>query len=93
VGNRIPAYRCRDADHLIVVGGGRELAMPGVARLDNIQDEDVIDNWIQLGGLGQSRLLDGPTDTAGRELRRYYPTSLLLIRLDIIFVWVARRSE
>ena len=51
------------------------------------RDEDVLDTWFS-SGLWPFSTLGWPDDTA--ELRRYYPTTVLVTGFDIIFFWVAR---
>ena len=51
------------------------------------QDEDVLDTWFS-SALWPFSTLGWPDDTA--ELRKYYPTSVLITGFDIIFFWVAR---
>ncbi len=85
-GHRIPAYRCARCDHLIVAAE-RPSRCPECDGSDIVQDDDVLDTWFS-SGLWPMSTLGWPDDTA--ELRRYYPTSLLLTGFDIIFFWVAR---
>ncbi|MGB6347936.1 MAG: valine--tRNA ligase [Methyloceanibacter sp.] len=51
------------------------------------RDEDVLDTWFS-SGLWPFSTLGWPDQTA--ELKRYYPTSVLVTGFDIIFFWVAR---
>lgn len=51
------------------------------------QDEDVLDTWFS-SALWPFSTLGWPDDTS--ELRRFYPTSVLVTAFDIIFFWVAR---
>jgi valyl-tRNA synthetase len=51
------------------------------------QDDDVLDTWFS-SGLWPFSTLGWPDDTA--DLRRYYPTSVLVTGYDILFFWVAR---
>ncbi|MGB8411949.1 MAG: valine--tRNA ligase [Candidatus Binatus sp.] len=85
-GHRIPAYRCARCEHLIVAAE-RPSRCPQCEGSDIIQDDDVLDTWFS-SGLWPMSTLGWPDDTP--ELRRYYPTSLLLTGFDIIFFWVAR---
>src|SRR5690606_30952915 len=50
------------------------------------RDEDVLDTWFS-SALWPFSTLGWPDDTA--ELRRYYPTDVLVTGFDIIFFWVA----
>jgi valyl-tRNA synthetase len=51
------------------------------------QDEDVLDTWFS-SALWPFSTLGWPADTA--DLRRFYPTSVLVTGYDILFFWVAR---
>jgi valyl-tRNA synthetase len=51
------------------------------------RDDDVLDTWFS-SALWPFSTLGWPDDTP--ELKRYYPTSVLVTGFDIIFFWVAR---
>jgi len=51
------------------------------------QDEDVLDTWFS-SALWPFSTLDWPEQT--KELKTFYPTSVLVTGFDIIFFWVAR---
>ena len=51
------------------------------------RDEDVLDTWFS-SALWPFSTLGWPDDTA--EVKRFYPTSVLVTGFDIIFFWVAR---
>src|SRR3954454_3827669 len=51
------------------------------------RDEDVLDTWFS-SGLWPFSTLGWPDETS--ELRRYYPSTVLVTGFDIIFFWVAR---
>ncbi len=51
------------------------------------RDPDVLDTWFS-SGLWPIGTLGWPEDT--EEMRRYFPTSVLITGFDIIFFWVAR---
>jgi valyl-tRNA synthetase len=51
------------------------------------QDEDVLDTWFS-SALWPLSTLGWPDDTA--DLRKFYPTSVLVTGYDILFFWVAR---
>ncbi len=51
------------------------------------RDEDVLDTWFS-SGLWPFSTLGWPDETP--ELKRFYPTSVLVTAFDIIFFWVAR---
>jgi valyl-tRNA synthetase len=52
-----------------------------------IRDSDVLDTWFS-SALWPFSTLGWPDETP--ELKRYYPTSVLVTAFDIIFFWVAR---
>ncbi|MBL8550193.1 MAG: valine--tRNA ligase [Hyphomonadaceae bacterium] len=52
-----------------------------------VQDEDVLDTWFS-SGLWPFSTMGWPKNT--KELKRFYPTSVLVTAFDIIFFWVAR---
>ncbi len=85
-GHRIPAYHCatcreitvaRDTPKACSKCGGAELR----------QDDDVLDTWFS-SWLWPFATLGWPDET--RELRTFYPTTLLVTGYDILFFWVAR---
>ncbi len=80
-GHRIPAWH-NDATGEIIV----TLEEPDPA-LGLRQDPDVLDTWFS-SALFPFSTLGWPDDTA--DLRRYYPTDVLVTGYDILFFWVAR---
>ncbi len=80
-GHRIPAWH-NDATGEIIV----TLEEPDPA-LGLRQDPDVLDTWFS-SGLFPFSTLGWPEDTV--DLRRYYPTDVLVTGYDILFFWVAR---
>jgi len=85
-GHRIPAFRCDRCNHL-AVAEERPEKCEECGGHDLVQDDDVLDTWFS-SGLWPFSTLGWPDDTP--ELRKYYPTSLLITGFDIIFFWVAR---
>ncbi len=89
-GHRIPAWYGPDG-HVFVEE--TEAAAKSAARkhygkeTELRQDEDVLDTWFS-SGLWPFTTLGWPQRTP--ELKRYYPTSILVTAHDIIFFWVAR---
>ncbi len=81
-GHRIPVWYGPDGE-VVCVG-------PDEPRPDGDgwrQDEDVLDTWFS-SALWPFSTLGWPADTA--DLRRFYPTSVLVTGYDILFFWVAR---
>jgi valyl-tRNA synthetase len=67
---------------------GREMALDHNKREGFItRDEDVLDTWFS-SALWPFSTLGWPDDTP--EVKRYYPTDVLVTGFDIIFFWVAR---
>jgi valyl-tRNA synthetase len=85
-GHRIPAWYCNDC-------GAMHVAHEDVALCDKCggaslrQDEDVLDTWFS-SALWPFSTLGWPEQTD--DLKRYYPTDLLVTGYDIIYFWVAR---
>jgi valyl-tRNA synthetase len=66
----------------------REMALDPAKREGFItRDEDVLDTWFS-SALWPFSTLGWPDDTP--EVKRYYPTDVLVTGFDIIFFWVAR---
>lgn len=91
-GHRIPAYYAPNGD--MVVAESIEEAVTLFSKKgisvtkDTIkQDEDVLDTWFS-SGLWPFTVFGWPENS--EELKKYYPTSVLVTGFDIIFFWVAR---
>jgi len=73
---------------VITAEQGREMALDRNRRAGFItRDEDVLDTWFS-SALWPFSTLGWPDDTP--EVKRYYPTDVLVTGFDIIFFWVAR---
>ena len=85
-GHRIPAWYCSDCEKVTV---SREDATACAhCGSENLrQDEDVLDTWFS-SALWPFSTMGWPEETA--DLKKYYPTSVLITGFDIIFFWVAR---
>ena len=89
-GHRIPAWYAGDGEIFIEE---TEAAARAAARahygkdVDLRQDEDVLDTWFS-SGLWPFSTMGWPEET--EDLKRFYPTSILVTGFDIIFFWVAR---
>jgi valyl-tRNA synthetase len=90
-GHRIPAWY--GPDDQVFVAESRELAYKearahyGREDIELRQDDDVFDTWFS-SALWPFATLGWPEAT--KELKRYYPTDLLVTGFDIIFFWVGR---
>ena len=85
-GHRIPAYYCGDCGEMIVAKQA-PATCPKCGGTQITQDEDVLDTWFS-SGLWPFSTLGWPDSTA--DLKKFYPTSVLVTGYDIIFFWVAR---
>ncbi|MBM3721557.1 MAG: valine--tRNA ligase, partial [Actinobacteria bacterium] len=79
-GHRIPVWYGPNGEMEVV--GPEELAPAGW-----VQDEDVLDTWFS-SALWPFSTLGWPEETV--ELKKFYPTSVLVTGYDILFFWVAR---
>ncbi len=99
-GHRIPVWHCADCHAMTpardsrveIVDGRAQAASPpekcGACGSSKItQDPDVLDTWFS-SALWPFSTLGWPDETA--DLRKFYPTSLLISGYDILFFWDAR---
>jgi valyl-tRNA synthetase len=85
VGNALGYYAEQE---VITPEQGREMALDRNKRAGFItRDEDVLDTWFS-SALWPFSTLGWPDDAP--EVKRYYPTNVLVTGFDIIFFWVAR---
>ncbi|NBI28774.1 valine--tRNA ligase [Chengkuizengella marina] len=85
-GHRIPAWYCEDCGE-ITVSGEEVLSCSKCASNNLKQDEDVLDTWFS-SALWPFSTLGWPVES--EDLKRYYPTDVLVTGYDIIYFWVAR---
>ncbi len=83
-GHRVPAWYCEQCDAVTVDEDTPERCDCGG---ELRQETDVLDTWFS-SGLWPFSTLGWPEQTG--DLARYYPTSVMITGLDIIFFWVAR---
>ncbi|MCC6536631.1 MAG: valine--tRNA ligase [Bryobacterales bacterium] len=87
-GHRIPAWHCGDCAHITV--SREDITKCEKCSSANLkQDTDVLDTWFS-SGLWPFSTLGWPDQT--EDLKRFYPTSLLITGFDILFFWVARMA-
>jgi valyl-tRNA synthetase len=104
-GHQIPAWYCRscnekhlescddgsglivDVNAVPIVGEQRPDSCPRCGGGDLTQDPDVLDTWFS-SALWPFSTLGWPDETP--LLKTFYPTSVLVTGLDILFFWVAR---
>lgn len=85
-GHRIPVWQCQDCGHYNVSEDEPKVCEKcGSTNLK--QDEDVLDTWFS-SALWPFSTMGWPEETD--DLKRYYPTDVLVTGFDIIFFWVAR---
>ncbi|QCV55831.1 valine--tRNA ligase [Thermoactinomyces vulgaris] len=85
-GHRIPAWYCGQCSEM-TVAREEPKTCPHCGSDQLKQDEDVLDTWFS-SGLWPFSTLGWPEETG--DLKRYYPTDVLLTGYDIIYFWVAR---
>src|ERR1700716_3048422 len=85
IGNALGYYAEQE---VITPEQGRQMALDPQKRAGFItRDEDVLDTWFS-SALWPCSTLGWPDDD--RDVKRYYPTDVLVTGFDIIFFWVAR---
>ncbi len=85
-GHRVPAWHCGDCKNFTVARTAPSVC--GTCGSGNLaQDEDVLDTWFS-SWLWPFATLGWPNET--RELKTFYPTTVLDTGYDILFFWVAR---
>jgi valyl-tRNA synthetase len=86
-GHRIPVWYDPNDQSKFWVARTAEEAFAAAGRNDLVQDEDVLDTWFS-SALWPFSTLGWPEQT--RELKTFYPTSVMETGYDILFFWVAR---
>ena len=85
-GHRIPAWYCEVCGEVMVAKEvPKACSKCGGEKLK--PETDVLDTWFS-SGLWPFSTLGWPGET--KELKRFYPTSVLVTGFDILFFWVAR---
>jgi len=86
-GHQIPAYYCEACDQMMVCMEKPEKCTKcGSSSIR--QETDVLDTWFSSALWPFSTM--GWPDTQSPDLKKFYPTSVLVTGFDIIFFWVAR---
>jgi len=89
-GHQIPAWYGPDGKYFVAENEAEAQKLADKfynQRVDLKRDEDVLDTWFS-SALWPFSTLGWPSATP--ELKRYYPTDVLVTGFDIIFFWVAR---
>jgi valyl-tRNA synthetase len=87
-GHRIPAWHCDDCGE-IIVARTEPAACPKCGSASPRQDTDVLDTWFS-SGLWPFSTLGFPDKTP--DLQTFYPTSLMIMGYEILFLWCARMT-
>ncbi|MFW5906113.1 MAG: valine--tRNA ligase, partial [Desulfobia sp.] len=85
-GHQIPAWTCEKCGRLVVRENDPD-SCPDCGSHQLVQETDVLDTWFS-SALWPFSTLGWPDDT--RELKFFYPTSVLITSFDILFFWVCR---
>lgn len=85
-GHRIPAWYCDNCNE-IIVSEDEPKSCPKCNSTNLRQDEDVLDTWFS-SSLWPFSTMGWPEET--EELKKFFPTSVLVTGFDIIYFWVAR---
>jgi valyl-tRNA synthetase len=86
-GHRIPAWTCAACGQVHVELEAPAACSCGAHQLT--QDPDTLDTWFS-SALWPFSVFGWPDET--EDLKRYYPTSVLITGYDILFFWVARMA-
>jgi valyl-tRNA synthetase len=85
-GHRIPVWYCHDCgQQTVAIEDAQSCWHCGSANIE--QDPDVLDTWFS-SALWTHSTLGWPDDT--KDLRYFYPTTVMETGYDILFFWVAR---
>jgi valyl-tRNA synthetase len=84
-GHRIPAWYCKCGEIIVDIEEPKSCTKCGGTELE--QESDVLDTWFS-SGLWPFSTLGWPEDK--KDVKVFYPTSVLVTSFDILFFWVAR---
>ena len=84
-GHQVPVWYDEDGNQYCAATEEEAVNLAGGRKI--VRDPDVLDTWFS-SGLWPIGTLGWPEDTP--ELKRYFPTDVLVTGFDIIFFWVAR---
>jgi valyl-tRNA synthetase len=85
-GHRIPAWYCVECGE-VIVSKQTPTSCPKCNSDHLTPETDVLDTWFS-SALWPFSTMGWPKET--KELKRFYPTSVLVTGFDILFFWVAR---
>lgn len=85
-GHRLPVYYCKECENIMV--SREEVKECNKCESKNVyRDPDTLDTWFS-SALWPFSTLGWPKETD--DLRKFYPTNVLVTGYDIIFFWVVR---
>ncbi|GAB1402036.1 valine--tRNA ligase [Elusimicrobiota bacterium] len=96
-GHRIPVYYCVDENNnrtncSEIVSETAPEKCPHCGNTKIIQDTDVLDTWFS-SALWPFSVFHWGEDENNKELKYYYPTSVLATGHEILYLWVARMVQ
>lgn len=86
-GHRIPAYTCKDCNHIVVAKNTPEKCEK-CGSTNFVQDPDSLDTWFSSALWPFSTL--GWPNTESEDYKEFYPTQTLVTGFDIITFWISR---
>ncbi|MBU4369650.1 valine--tRNA ligase [Patescibacteria group bacterium] len=86
-GHRLPVWFCQKEKDKYIVSVNQPKKCPYCNKCKMKQSEDVLDTWFS-SALWPFATLGWPKKT--KDLKEFYPTSLLSTARDILYLWVAR---
>ncbi len=86
-GHRIPAYTCKDCNHISVAKSTPEKCEK-CESTNLVQDPDTLDTWFSSALWPFSTL--GWPNTESEDYKEFYPTQTLVTGFDIITFWISR---
>ncbi len=86
-GHRLPVWFCQKQKEKYLVSINQPKKCPYCTKCKMEQSEDVLDTWFS-SALWPFATLGWPQKT--KDLKEFYPTSLLSTARDILYLWVAR---
>ncbi|MBQ9415396.1 MAG: valine--tRNA ligase [Clostridia bacterium] len=86
-GHRIPAFYCQNPECGKMTVSKTDLCTCPACGAEVVQDSDVLDTWFS-SALWPFSTMGWPDET--EDLKKYYPTSVLVTGYDIITFWVSR---
>ena len=86
-GHQLPVWFCKNKPDKYIISTDRPSLCPYCKKCQMKQSSDVLDTWFS-SALWPFATLGWPEKT--KDLKEYYPTSMLSTARDILYLWVAR---